>query len=64
MLNSLCFRKELEVQEILERLLHVWAGFRSRQGFPGRDRVVLVLSRDRGSLCRDMVLRPHAVARS
>ena len=47
-----------------ERLLHVWASFRSRQGFPSRDRIVLVLCRDRGSLYRDMVLRLYAVARS
>ena len=39
------------------RLLHVWAGFRSQQGFPGRDRVLLVM-------CHDMALRLVAVARS
>ena len=33
------FRKELEMQKMLGRLLHVWACFRSRQGFPGRDKV-------------------------
>ena len=33
MLNLLCLGKELEVQEMLERLLHNWVGFRSRQGF-------------------------------
>ena len=26
------------MQEMPERLLQVWASFRSRQGFPGRDR--------------------------
>ena len=29
----------MEVQEMPEKLLQVWASFRSRQGFPGRDRV-------------------------
>ena len=29
-LNLLCFREELEVQEKPERLLHGWACFRSR----------------------------------
>ena len=38
-LNLLCFREELEVQENLERIVHGWACFRSRQGFPGHDRV-------------------------
>ena len=63
MLNSLCFGKELEVQEIPENLLRLWASFRSRQGFLSHDRVVLVLCCDRGSLCRDLVLKLHAVAR-
>ena len=38
-LNLFCFGEELEVQEKPERLLHGWACFGSRQGFPGRDRV-------------------------
>ena len=63
-MNLLCFGKELEVQEMPGRLLHVLAGFRSRQGFPGRDRVLLVLHQDKGPLCRDMALRLDAVARS
>ena len=41
---------------MLRRLLHVWVGFRSQQGFPGRDRVLLVM-------CHDMALRLVAVAR-
>ena len=44
-----------------ERLLQVGASFRSRQGFPSRDRVSGPMSH-RGSLCRDMVLRLQAVA--
>ena len=47
-----------------ERVLYVWVGFRSQQGFPGHDIVVLVLCHDGGSLFRDMVLWLHAVARS
>ena len=38
-MNLFCFGEELEVQEKPERLLHGWACFGSRQGFPGRDRV-------------------------
>ena len=49
------FGKELETQEVSGRLLHVWVGFRSRQGFPGRDR---------GPLCRDMAHRLDVVVRS
>ena len=30
MLNLLCLEKELEAQEMPERLLNAWAGFRSR----------------------------------
>ena len=30
MLNLLCLEKELEAQEMQERLLHAWVGFRSR----------------------------------
>ena len=29
MLNLLCLGKELEAQEMPEKLLHVWASFRS-----------------------------------
>ena len=29
----------------------------SRQGFPGGERVLLVLCRDKGALCRDMALK-------
>ena len=29
----------MEVQEMPERLSHVWASFRLRQGFPGHDKV-------------------------
>ena len=57
------FGKELEVQETPGRLLHVWAGFRSRQGFPNRDRVFLVMCRNRGPLCHNMALRLNAAAR-
>ena len=46
------------------RLLHVWAGFRSRQGFPGCDKVFLVLCHNRVPRCRDMALRHDAVSRS
>ena len=63
-MNLLCLGKEVEVQEMQGRLLHVWAGFRSRQGFLGRDRFLLVLCGDKGSLCRDMDLMVGAVARS
>ena len=65
------------MQEILERLLQVWASFRSLQGFSSRNRVFGSVSRHgaqaAGSclvaieflvLCRDMVLRLQAVARS
>ena len=45
------------------RLLHVWAGFRSRLGFPSRDRVLLAPYRNRGPLCRHMALRVEAVSR-
>ena len=38
-IKFMVFGKELEVQEIPGMLLHVWAGFRSRQGFPGHDKV-------------------------
>ena len=58
------FGKELEVQEMQGRLLHVWVGFRWQQGFLGRDRVFLVLCRNRGPLCRDLVFKFHAVAMS
>ena len=34
-IKFMVFGKELEVQEMLGRLLHVWAGFRSQQSFPG-----------------------------
>ena len=63
-MDLLCFGKELEVQEMPGRLLHVWAGFRSRQGFPGHDKVLLVMCRDMGPLCHDMSFRLVAVARS
>ena len=33
------FGKELEVQEMPGRLLHVWEGFGSPQGFLGHDKV-------------------------
>ena len=33
MLNLLCLGKELEAQEMSERVLHAWESFRSRQGF-------------------------------
>ena len=38
-IKFMVFGKELEVQEMPKRLLHVWASFRLRQGFLGRDRV-------------------------
>ena len=37
--NLECLGKMLEVQEMQERLLQVWASFRSRQEFPGRDNI-------------------------
>ena len=45
------------MQETPGRLLHVWASFRSRQGYLSRNRVFLVLH-------RDMALRLDVVARS
>ena len=56
MLNLLCFGKELEVQEMLGRLLHVEQVLGATR-ILGCDRVVMVWCRDRGSLCRNMVLR-------
>ena len=63
-IKFMVFGKELEVQEVPGRLLRVWAGFRSRQGFPGRGRVFLVLCRNRGPLYCNMARRLDAVARS
>ena len=60
------FGKESEVEEMPGRLQHVWAGFRSRQGFPGCDIVFFfffVMCRDRGPLCHNMALRLDAVSR-
>ena len=51
------------MQDGLERLLQVWVSFRSRQEFLVAIEF-LVLCRDRGSLCPDMVLRLQAVSRS
>ena len=51
------------MQDGLERLLQAWVSFRSLQEFLVAIEF-LVLCRDRGSLCRDMVLRLQAVSRS
>ena len=53
----------MEVQDGLKRLLQVWVSFRSRQEILVATEF-LVLCRDRGSLCRNMVLRLQTVARS
>ena len=51
------------MQDGLERLLQVWVSFRSRQEFLIAIEF-LILCCDRSSLCRNMVLRLQAVARS
>ena len=63
-IKFMVFGKELEVQETPGRLLHVRAGFMSRQGLLGRDRVFLLLCHDRGPLYRDITLRLDAFSRS
>ena len=50
------------MQDGPDRLLQVWVSFKSRQEFLVMTEF-LVLCRDKGSLCRDMVLRLQAVAK-